>query len=108
MYDTKLYVPMSCIAQGTFHKINNMIVGSRFFNNIMHFSIFISEIYFEEKIHLYTIHKYELKSIRVTLHSNFVQKYHIFFGLQLSKNLRYVQHLDYNTLQQIHSYKVSF
>ena len=24
MYDTNLYVPMSCIAQGNFHKINNI------------------------------------------------------------------------------------
>ena len=24
MYDTKLYVPMSCIGQGTFHKIKHI------------------------------------------------------------------------------------
>ena len=29
MYDTKLYVPMSYIAQGTFHKINNKDTVSR-------------------------------------------------------------------------------
>ena len=33
-------------------------------------------------MHLYTIHKYKLEGIHLTLHSKFVHKYQIFFELQ--------------------------